>query len=360
MRQLRLLALTLLFALPAAATPAQDVEKAFARISALLAAQKGRHARDIDALDKQALAAGQDLKRHGWRAVEPLAAIAQDLSRPPKERLLAASFLALTADPLAAAPLGEVLLDSAQDPLVRAAAGESLAALPVSRHTVRLILTRALADDALPRDALEPVLSKAAFVGLADAEVGRRAARRLGARPEGRALAAARLAVRALGRTYGAAAADALLDLLHWYPADSPLRDDVVAALDAKRADLLTFRRPEARPVLDDALRSESAQPRRMIVLVRLAADYGPELAPALARLSRHPDAEVLVEAAEGLVRLKDREAARLALPELQAVAEGALADARFSPRDARPDPAALLARLEKAIAALKPIASTL
>ncbi len=100
------------------------------------------------------------------------------------------------------------------------------------------------------------------------------------------------------------------------------------------------------------------ASPARMLTLVRLAADFGPELAPALARLARHPDAEVLVEAAEGLVRQKDRDAARRALPELEAVAAGALTDPRFSPKDGRPDPAVLLERLEKAVAALKPVAS--
>jgi hypothetical protein len=95
-----------------------------------------------------------------------------------------------------------------------------------------------------------------------------------------------------------------------------------------------------------------------MLVLVRLAAAYGPELAPALGRLSGHPDAEVLVEAAEGLVRVKDRDAARRALPAFEAVVAGALSDPRFSPKEGRPDPAELLARLEKAVTALKPVSS--
>jgi hypothetical protein len=348
-----------LLALPAsAAAPAVDVEKAFARISALLAAQRGQHAGDIDALDKLALAEEAGFKRHGWRAVEPLAAVASDLKRPMKERLFAASFLARTGDPLAAAALEEILLDSKQDPLVRGSAAESLAALPITRATARRILTAALADPALPREVLEPVLAKAALTGLSDAETGRLVLRRLGARPEGRAREAARLAAAALGRTYGAGAVDALLDLLRWYPADSALRGDVVAALAAKRRDLLTFRRAQARPALEEALRSETAHPARMVLLSRLGADYGPELAPALARLARHPDAEVLVEAAEGLARVKDREAARRALPEFEAVVAGALSDPRFSPKDGRPDPAALLGRLERAVAALKPVSS--
>ncbi len=92
--------LAALLALPAsAATPAADVEKAFTRIAALLASQRGRHAGDIDSLDKTALAEGEALRRHGWRAVEPLAAVATDLKRPMKVRLFAASFLARTGDP---------------------------------------------------------------------------------------------------------------------------------------------------------------------------------------------------------------------------------------------------------------------
>lgn len=352
-------ALALLLATSAlAASPAADVEQAFARIAALLASQKGLHAGDIDALDMKALAEGAALKRHGWRAVEPLAAVAKDLKRPVKERLLAASFLALTADALAAEPLGELLRDPKQEPLVRGAAAESLAALPLKHETVRRLLGAALADPALPREALEPALSKSALIGFADAQTGLLVTRRLGLRPEGRAGDAARLAVRGLGRTHGAAAVDALLDLLGWYPADSDLRGDVVSALDAKRADLLAFRRPQARTAIEDALRSETAHPARMLILVRQAADYGPELASALARLSTHPDAEVLVVAVEGLARLKTPEAARRAIPELDAVVAGALNDPRFSPKAGRPEPAELLARLEKAVGALKVVAT--
>lgn len=354
---LLLLALSASAAAPASG-PAADVKAAFGRISALLAAQKGRHAGDIDALDRKALAEGPALTRHGWRAVEPLAAVAKDLARPRKERLLAVSFLALTGDPLAAGPLADVLHDARQDPFARAAAAESLAGLPVSKETARRALTLALADPALPREALEPALITTAALGLSDAEPGRLAARRLGPRPEGRELATARLALRALGRTRGAGAVDALLDLLAFYPPGGAARGDVVAALEAKRADLLVFRRPQARAAIEDALRAESGEPARMLVLVRLSAAFGPELAPALARLARHPDAEVLTSAAEALVKLADRETARKALPELEAVVAGALSDPRFSPKEGRPDPAELLTRLEEAVAALKPVAS--
>ena len=54
-------------AAPAAATPASDVARAFERIHALLASQKGLDARSIAALDKKARAEGAALEKHGWR-----------------------------------------------------------------------------------------------------------------------------------------------------------------------------------------------------------------------------------------------------------------------------------------------------
>ncbi|MDX6769514.1 MAG: hypothetical protein SF051_08285 [Elusimicrobiota bacterium] len=353
-----LLAALLVLPVRAASPAAEAVDAAFARIAVLLASEKGRHARAVDELDRKAYAEGDALRRHGWRAVEPLGRVAADLRRPMKERLLAAAFLARTGDPLAAGPLEAVLLDPRQDPLVRASAAESLAALPLSPSHARRAFTRALALPDLPSEALAPALAKAALTGLDDAEVGRLVLRRLGARPEGSARDAARLAAAALGRTPGAGAVDALLDLLRRHPADSPARGDLIAALAAKRADLLAFRRPQARAAIEDALRAETGEPARMAALIGIAAGFGPELAPALARLSHHPDGEVLVLAAEGLVRLEDRDAARRALPDLEAAVAGALTDPRFSPKDGRPDPAVLLARLEKAVAALKPVAS--
>lgn len=355
---MRALALAVLLSAPAAASPASDVAKTFERIHKLLASQKGLDARSIAALDEKARAEGEALEKHGWRAVEPLGAVAQDLKRPLKARLLAVAFLARTGDPLAAGPLSAVLREPRQDAQVRGAAAETLAGLPLRPAHARRVFDQALADPGLPREALEPSVSKTALIGFEDAETGRLLARRLGARPEGRALEAARRCLAALGHTHGAGAVDALLDLLGWYPADSALRADAVAALDAKRADLLAFRRPRARVALEELLRAESDRPRSMLALVRLARDYGPELAPALARLSRHPDAEVLVESAEALVSLGDKDTAARAVPELEAVAAGALDDPRFSPLEGRPDPAVLLARLEKALPKLKVVAT--
>jgi hypothetical protein len=354
----RSLPLIALLAVPASATPESDVAKAFSRIHALLASEKGLDARSIAGLDKLARAEGTALEKHGWRAVAPLGAVAQDLARPMKERLLAVAFLARTGDPLASGPLAAVLADPRQDPAVRGAAAETLAGLPLSRAHARRVLDEALARPELPREALEPALAKASRVGFEKAETGRLLLRRLGARPDARGLAAARLALSGLARTHGAGAVDALLDLLGWYPADSPLRGDAVAALAEKRGDLLAVRRPEARTALEGLLRSESARPDAMVTLTRLSAEYGPELAPALARLSRHPDAEVLVEGAEALLRLKDKDSAARALPELEAVAAGALSDPRFSPLEGRPDPAGLLSRLERALGGLKVVAA--
>lgn len=101
---------------------------------------------------------------------------------------------------------------------------------------------------------------------------------------------------------------------------------------------------------MSEALRSESDRFDTVIPLIHLASALGPETAPALSRLARHPDAEVLAEAAEALVAFKRVET----LPALESVVAGAMNDPRFSPKEGRPDPAVSLARLEKAVAALR------
>jgi hypothetical protein len=58
----------------------------------------------------------------------------------------------------------------------------------------------------------------------------------------------------------------------------------------------------------------------------------------------------VLAKAAEAMVVFKRVEA----IPALDAVLAGAMRDPRFSPKEGRPDPSALLARLEKAVDALR------
>lgn len=355
----RLAPLLLAAAVGASAAPApgaeRDVAAAFARIRDLLAAQKGRHARDVAARDRRAFAAGEGLRRHGWRAVEPLAAIARDLRRPPKERLLAASFLGLSADPLAAPALEALLLDARQHPLVRAAAAESLGALPLPPELARRALTRALADPALPDAARDAALPALAGLGLSDPEPARRLARVLGARPRGRALEAARLNARALGRTRGAAALDGLLELLRLYPEDSAPRGEAIAALGRRHNELLAFRRDGAAKAAARALASERRDPTRLLVFVRLAAELGPEFAPPLSRLALYyRDAEVAVECAEALLRFGDEDWAARALPGLEAIELGPLADPPFSSAPGRPDPAALLTRLTKANAALR------
>ena len=141
-----------------------------------------------------------------------------------------------------------------------------------------------------------------------------------------------------------------LLDLVAHFPARGEARAAAIKALDARRAEISTWLAPEALPVVAEALRSESDRADTMLPLIRLAVALGPDAAPALSRLSDHPDAEVLAEAAEALVLFKRVEA----IPDLEAVVAGAMRDPRFSPREGRPDPAASLARVEKALDALR------
>jgi len=98
-----------------------------------------------------------------------------------------------------------------------------------------------------------------------------------------------------------------------------------------------------------EALRSETAAPETMLVLVALddALDPGDD---ALRPLAAHADPEVLAAAAEALARRKDSEV----LPGLETIAAGALNDPRFAPKPGRPDPARQLARIEAAVEALR------
>ncbi|MDE2144197.1 MAG: hypothetical protein KGJ84_17450, partial [Elusimicrobia bacterium] len=122
-----------------------------------------------------------------------------------------------------------------------------------------------------------------------------------------------------------------------------------VAALGEHRDDLATALKREAFPAIRDALRSESAEPASMVVLIRLADAFGPEADALLLPLASHPDAEVLA-AAEALARRR----LIAAPPALEKIQDGALSDPRYAPKPGRPDPAELLSRLEGAVAALR------
>ncbi|MDE2511445.1 MAG: hypothetical protein KGL74_10005, partial [Elusimicrobia bacterium] len=175
-------------------------------------------------------------------------------------------------------------------------------------------------------------------------------ARAYGPRPAGADRRDVLRALAALGRSRGEDAARALLALINWYPPESPGRAAAVAALGEHRDDLATALKREAFPAIRDALRSESAEPASMVVLIRLADAFGPEADALLLPLASHPDAEVLAAAAEALARRR----LIAALPALEKIQDGALSDPRYAPKPGRPDPAELLSRLEGAVAALR------
>ncbi len=344
-------ALLLAFSLPVRAQPPEAVvARVLARAEKLVAAQKGKDAREIFDLDREAEGLSKELKPLGWKAVPALAAAAKDLKRPAKVRLLAVSFLGLTADPSALPPLSEVLLDPEQPAFVRSLAAQSLPGLGAHDAPVRTTLCLALAQEDLPREVLAESLIPLKRLGCPDAAALTRIARSFGPHPGEKDLLVVSAALAVMSKSLGPDSGKAILALVSYFPARGPARAAAIAALDVRRADVSNWLKPETLPVVIEALRSESAQWETMIPLVRLAAALGPEAEPALARLTKHPDAEVLAEVAEALAAAKHLES----IPALDAVIAGAMNDPRFSPKEGRPDPAVSLARIEKAVAALR------
>lgn len=346
--------LALLFALQAAPVRAQTPEIAvahtLARVETLVASQKSKDAREIAALDRQAMGFSRDLAPYGWRAVPALAAAAKDVKRPAKVRFLAASYLGMLGDPSSLAPLSEILLDPVQDPSLRALAAQSLSGLGVPNAAVRRALCATVAQEDLPREALDDALVGLKSLGCPDSVPLARIARTFGPRPSGRDLATVRHALTVLGKSIGIESGRSLLALAAYFPPLGDARAAAITSLDARRADLAVWLKPETLPVVTEALRSESERSDTMRSLVRAARALGPEAAPALGRLTVHPDAEILADAAEALAEFKYLPA----IPGLEAAVAGALADPRFSPKEGRPDPAELLARVEKSVELLR------
>jgi len=340
----------LLAASAAAQTPAADVARTMSRVDALVAQESGKDRSVIDALDRRAEALFSGLKPLGWRAAAPLGDAAKDPKRSPKARVLAVSFLAKLNDPAAFKPLSDILLDREQDADARLGAAQGLAALDAPPQAARRTFCAALSQPDLPRALSDESLIALSRLGCEDPAPLEKAARAFGPRPDGADLAGARRALAALGRSRGAPAVRSLLALVGWYPSGGPARAAALAALGEHRSDLIGPLAPEAYPVVRDALRDETASPASMLTLVALADALGPDADELLAPLASHPDAEVLVAAAEALARRKTVKA----LPELEAVVAGALNDPRFSPQPGRPDPAQLLARVEAAVEALR------
>jgi HEAT repeat protein len=333
-----------------AQAPADGVARTMAKVDALVAREPGHDARFIDALDRQAAALFAAVKPLGWRAAVPLGAAARKPGRAPKSRLFAVTFLSKLRDPAAFAPLSDVLLDRDQDADVRVSAAQGLAELDAPPRAARRTFCAALSQADVPRAVSDEVLIALSRLGCEDAAPLAAVARAYGSRPAGADLASARRALTALGRSPGATSARALLALVAWSPPGGEIRAAAITALNRRREDLSTTLRPEALPVVRQALREETASPAPMLELIALADSFGPAGDELLLPLASHPDPEVLAAAAEALSRRK----ALAALPPLEAVLAGALNDPRYAPKPGRPDPALLLARLETAVQALR------
>ncbi len=333
-----------------AQTPQAVVGHVMARAEKLIAAQKGKNARETLDLDREAESLSKELRPLGWKAVPALAAASRDLKRPAKVRLLAASFLALTQDPSALPALEDILLNPEQAPFVRALAAQSLPGLGAPDAAVRTALCAALAQEDLPHEVLSEALISLTRLGCPDPSALARIARSFSPRPSAKDMLVVGAALAALGRSRGVASGKALLALVSYFPSQGAARAAAIAALDARREEIATWLKPEALPVVIEALRFENDRWDTMIPLIRLASALGSDAAPALARLSKHPDAEVLAEAAEALGGFKRGEA----VPALESVVAGAVNDPRFSPKEGRTDPRVLLARLQKAVEALR------
>ena len=290
------LLLTAALVLPAraadtAAAADHEVCAVFTKMEQLLARQTGADARTIAGLAAEIESLAPAALRWKWRAVAPLERILADPGRPVKLRLYALSFLGLTHDPLALPVLQKLLLDPEAPAQLRSAAASGLPSLDVSRRSVRTPLCAALAQETLPAETALAALREASRLGCDDPAVLEGWARRGGPRPEGRGARAAAFAVAGLGGSDTFAASRSLTGLRDFYPAGSAMRPLV------------------------------------------------------LRELLKSPDAEAVTTAAEALAELRFSPA-RDDIDQLLAHIPH---DWRFAPAPGRPDPPALIARLQAA-----------
>jgi len=334
---------------PAAESPAaaaqRQVDAVFVKVGDLLSRQAGADARAAAQLDGQIESLAPAVLRWKWRAVAPLANILFDSGRPLKARLFALSFMGLTHDPLALPHLKGVLLDPRQPPTLRSAAASALPLLRISRQSARQPLCDALKDESLPQDLARSILAETARLGCDDARLLEHRLHGFGIRPQGREQDAAFFAIATLGRSRPIEAARVLMRLLEVYPRGSPEKPAILKALWIKRRDLPAFRN-DASSALIVLLRSESDCPAAIVAAIPLLASLrNPRDVPLLRRFLDNPDAEVATVAAEALADLQVLPAREDIVRILARVHQ----DPRFAPAAGRPDPKALIGRLEKA-----------
>jgi HEAT repeat protein len=194
------------------------------------------------------------------------------------------------------------------------------------------------------------VLPEAARLGCDETAVLEGWARRGGLRPAGAGARQAELAIAALGNSRPIEAARALVRLLAFYPAGSALKPSVLHSLWQKRRDLPALRE-QASAALGRTVRAESSHPIIVAAAVPVLAAVGsPQDVPLLRRLLSHPDAEVATAAAEALAELQFFPAR----DDIAAILARVDKDPRFSPAPGRPDPLALITRLQAALGRLR------
>lgn len=322
----------------------QTINALFDHIDGLEDRQKGRDVRTLRELDRQIEALKPEVLKFGAQALGPLSKIAENPARREKTRLWALSFLALTRDPGALEPLERILDDPKSPPLLRADAASAIPSLEVGAAARRRALCGALELEQ-PAEARREILFALSRLGCAEPGALERRAREAGSRPKGASRVDAGRAVEALGRSSGEPAARALWRLFDFYPKGSPERGQVLDALFNARESLLAFA-GDARRAADEALQAEAGRPVNAAAAARLLAFFdAPEAAPTLLRFLDNQDAEAVTLCAEGLARLKAKEA----LKPLAKIIEGLARDPRFAPKAGRPDPGALARRLQDA-----------
>lgn len=335
----------------AAPTAQGAVDAAVKQGRALLDKQFNKPADEIRALDRKIMDLAPSVTRWGWRAVDPLSRALADRSQPVKLRLFLVSFLSLTRDPLAAAPLARLLRDPAEPPLIRTEAAQSLGGLPLPATARRRALCPVLAQADLPSAVLRQTLMEVQALGCDDASGLDAALRRLGHKPRGLEADDTRRALLALGASLPLESRRRLLELASFYPPDSAEEAVLFEALGRRPEDLAAVR-PQAEPVVWRALRDADLSPRAREAALPLLAALAPEGAVEhLLKALEHPDAGVVAAAAEGLAALSYEPARE----RLRAIVDGVASDRRFGPRADGREPGALLTRIQKAEQVLKP-----
>ncbi|MEK7858442.1 MAG: hypothetical protein AAB320_04790 [Elusimicrobiota bacterium] len=351
-----MLALLLALALPASAAPAPRTNAAvaavFEKIDALYKKQYDQDAGTITALDRQIESLAPAVTGFGWRAVSPLTPILQDRKRPLKIRLYALTFMGLTHDALALAPLKLLLQDPLESPILRSAAAENLPLLGLSREALRRAFCPLISEPRVPAAVLTPALIQLSSLGCDDAPALERLLRGFGLRPRALDRDNARRTIAALGRSRPLEGARALLRLLDYYPRRSPEKQFVLEALWKKRQDLLLFADTASGRLLGQLQKESSAPANALALMPLLSFLQDQKSVPLLLKLLDHPDAAMLAGAADTLA---DLHAAEARAP-LQRVIDSAHLDARMAPSKGAPPPQALLERLSLALRRLPPI----